>query len=157
MSEKEINEKEEFNKETKNSLGGVQSYTVQPVMLPILPASAPYLADTFNIDPSYSVSTAQLTVLMSFMIPGDLNPSLVSIKQYYNSNQSSELQFYAVYSSESTATTKQVNCKFKACVTDAAGNPIDLGAILNVKTMLVNSVGPKSSRGVLTSVRVTGV
>lgn len=158
MSEKEIKEKEEFNEETENTLGGTQNYVVQPIMLPILPASAPYLTETYNVDPSYSVSTEQLTVLMSFKIPGDVNPSQVSIKQYYNSNQASDIEFYAIYSSESTTDAlKSVNSKFKACATDAAGNAIELGAILNVKTMLVNSVGPKSSRGTSSSVRVTGM
>jgi hypothetical protein len=155
MDAKEPKETKE-TKEAKNSVGAIQNYTVQPVMLPILPASGPYLADTFNIDAAYSVSAAQLTVLMSFMIPADLTASQVSIKQYFDDHEPYELQFYAVYSSESSSPTKQVNAKFKACATDASGTPIDLGAILNVMTMVVNTVGPKTSRGMVSSVRVTG-
>lgn len=143
-------------KETKETDGVVQNYIVQPVMLPIVPMSAPYLTDTFNIDAAYAVSTGQLTVFMSFMIPGDLSASQVSIKQYYDrDHESSQLQFYAVYSSESSSAMKQVNGKFKACATDAGGNPIDLGSILDIMTMVVCTVGPKSSRGIISNVRTT--
>lgn len=155
MDAKESKETKE-KKETKNTDGAVQNYLVQPVLLPIVPMSAPYLTDTFNIDAAYAVSTGQLTVFMSFMIPGDLSPSQVSIKQYYDSHdEPNQLQFYAVYSSESTATMKQVNGKFKACATDAGGSPIDLGSILNIMTMVVCTVGPKSSRGIISNVRTT--
>jgi hypothetical protein len=157
MSEKETNEKKESKKETKDTLGGIQSYVVQPIMLPIVPTSGPYLADTFNIDPVYAVSTGQLTIMMSFMIPAELSASQVSIKQYYNSSEPTELQFYAVYSSESTTATKQVNCKFKASATDAAGHSIAIGDILNILTMVVCTAGPKSSRGIMSSVRTTEV
>nr|WP_294858652.1 hypothetical protein [uncultured Fluviicola sp.] len=156
MDAKEPKDTQE-QKETKIDVGGIQTYIVQPVMLPILPTSGPYLADTFNIDAAYSVSTLQLTVLMSFMIPGDLTASQVSIKQYFDEHEPNELQFYAVYSSESTAQMKEVSCKFKACATDAGGAPIDLGAILNVMTMMVNTVGPKTSRGTVCTVRTTEV
>lgn len=154
MDAKEYKETKE-KKEAKNSEGVIQNYIVQPVMLPILPTSGPYLAETFNIDAAYSVSTELLNVLMSFMIPGDVSPSQVSIKQYFDAHEPSQLQFYAVYSCESGSPTKQVNCKFKACATDAGGAPIDLGAILNVMTMVVNTVGPKTSRGTVSSVRTT--
>ncbi len=155
MDAKEPKETKE-KKEAKNSVGAIQNYIVQPVMMQIVPMSAPYLTDTFNIDAAYAVSTGQLTIFMSFMIPGDINPSQVSIKQYYDrDHESSELQFYAVYGSESTAQAKEITCKFKACATDAGGAPIDLGAILSITTMLVNTVGPKTSRGTVSSVRTT--
>jgi hypothetical protein len=155
MDAKEPKETKE-KKETKNTVEGIQNYIVQPVMAPIVPASGTSLPETFKIDAAYAVSTGQLTIFMSFMIPGDVNANQVSIKQYYDAlHEPSELQFYAVYGSESTMTAKEVTCKFKACPTDAGGSPIDLGAILNVMTMLVNTVGPKTSRGVMSSVRTT--
>lgn len=142
-------------KETKNSVESIQNYIVQPVMLPIVPASGTSLPETFCVDAVYAVGTGQLTVLMSFMIPGDLSPSQVSIKQYYDNRDEHKLQFYAVYSSESTMQAKQVDCKFKASATGASGESIDLGAILSVMTMMVNTVGPKTSRGIMSNVRTT--
>jgi|GEM_PF-5200308 len=142
-------------KETKDSVGAVQNYIVQPVMLPIVPCPGTSLPETFCIDAVYAVGTGQLTVTMSFMIPGDLSASQVSIKQYYDDHDEHKLQFYAVYSSESTMQAKQVDCKFKASATGASGEPIDLGAILDVMTMMVNTVGPKSSRGIISNVRTT--
>ncbi len=133
----------------------IQNYIVQPVMLPILPTSGPSLDETFRIDPAYNAATQQLNVTMSFKIPGDYNASNVAIKQYYNPNDTSKLHFYAVYGSESTAELKRVDCTFKASAMDAAGNPIALGGILAITTMLVNTVGPKTSRGVMSSVRTT--
>lgn len=133
----------------------IQTYTVQPVLLPLTPADTPTLADPTAIDAAYSTSTQKLTVAMTFMIPGDLNPSQVAIKQYYDSSDPCNLQFYAVYGSSSTATPKPVTCSFKASAVDAAGHDIDLGAILTLFIMLVNTVGPKTSRGVMTTVRTT--
>lgn len=133
----------------------IQNYTVQPVMLPLTPVGSPTLADPTAIDAAYSTSTQKLTVAMTFMIPGDLNPNQVSIKQYYDSSDSCNLQFYAVYSSSSTATPKPVTCSFKASAVDAAGHDIDLGAILTLFILLVNTVGPKSSRGIMSTVRTT--
>jgi hypothetical protein len=134
----------------------IQIYNVQPIMMPIVPASASTLQETFNVNVNYSATTGQLGVTMSFMIPGNLNPSQVSIKQYYSSNEPSTLEFYAVYSSESTATPKQVDCKFKASTVDANNTPISLGSILSVMTMMVCTSGPKTSRGVVNAVRLTG-
>ena len=119
---------------------------------------SPYaLNDPTGIDAVYNAGTGQLSLAVTFMIPGNLNANQVSIKQYYNSAQSSKLQFYICYNSESTATPKAVTCAFQASATDAAGNPITLGAILNVFLMMYNAAGPKTSRGAMVTVRTTGV
>lgn len=134
----------------------IQTYTVQPIAVPISPTSAPNLADPTAIDAEYNSGTGKLIVVMTFMVPGDLNPNQVSIKQYYTPDNASNLQFYAVYGSSSSATPKSITCSFQACATDAGGHGIDLGAILSVYNLLVNTVGPKTSRGVMTTVRTTG-
>jgi len=138
-----------------SKLTTIQNYTVQPVMLPILPTSGPYLADPFNITATYSTSTAQLTILMSFMIPGNVSPSSVSIKQFFTADNATNLDFYAVYSSESTSNMKQVDCKFKASAVDAGGLPITLNAVNTVANMVVCSAGPKTSRKTSTNVMIT--
>ncbi|AEA45032.1 hypothetical protein [Fluviicola taffensis] len=149
----DTNETEKLN-ETD---GAIQTYIVQPVMLPILPASGNSLAETFNIDAVYIVANGQLNVIMSFMIPANVNPSQVSIKQYYSSTEPSSLSFYASYASNLTSEIVQVNCKFRASTTDARGRAISLGSVLSISTMVVCTVGPKTSRGVMTSVRTTEV
>lgn len=133
----------------------IQTYVVQPIALPILPTSAPNLTNPVVLDAVYDRSSGYLTVTMTIMIPGDLNPNQVSVKQYYSSSHKTVLEFYAVYSSESTADTKSLTCSFKASPVDAAGSPIELGAIMSVCNMLVNSVGPKTSRGTVSTVRTT--
>lgn len=135
----------------------IQTYTVQPVAVPISPTSAPNLADPTAVDAEYITGSRKLMVAMTFTIPGDLNPDQVSIKQYYSPDNSSNLQFYAVYGSSSSASPQTVTCSFQACATDAGGHDIDLGAVLTVFNMMVNTVGPKTSRGVMSSVRTTGV
>lgn len=132
----------------------IHNYTVGKVSTPVSPTS-PYLTDTFDIDPVYTTSLGELEVWMSFMIPGDLDPDEVSIKQYYSSDEPTELQFYATYNSSSTVTPVQVDCKFKAIPSDASNNPIDLSHITDVFTMLYYIGGPKTSRGVMTTVRTT--
>lgn len=134
----------------------IQTYIVQPVAMPILPCGAPYLPDTTAVDAAYKVSTGQLSVAMTFMLPGTINPNQVTIQQYYPGNADpSKLFFYAVYNSDSSATAKPVTCAYKACPVDAAGSPISLGSILTIETMVVNLYGPKSSRGMATTVRTT--
>lgn len=133
----------------------IQTYVVQPVALPIVPTSAPNLPDPVVLDAVYDRSSGYLTVTITIMLPGDLNPNQVSIKQYYSSSHNTVLEFYAVYSSESTEDAKPLTCSFKASPVDVYGNPIELGAIMSVYNMLVNSVGPKTSRGVMTTVRTT--
>jgi len=155
MDAKDFKETKEKN-ETKDSVGAVQNYIVQPVLLPILPVTGTSLPETFCIDAAYVVATGELDVLVSFMIPGDINANQVSIKQYYDVHDENKLQFYAVYGSESSVQAKEVKGRFKASATDAAGNPIDLGCIRSIMTMLVNTVGPKTSRGTVSSVRTTG-
>ncbi|MDF3026755.1 MAG: hypothetical protein K0S23_1062 [Fluviicola sp.] len=136
----------------------IQTYTVQPVMMPIIPTTGDPLTDTFNVDAAYSNTTGYLTVVLSFMIPTELQADQVTVKQYYNSGgRSKRLEFYLVYDCESTGTYKQVNCQFKASAVDGAGSPIDLGGILNVFTMVVCLAGPKTSRGTVSSVRTTEV
>lgn len=136
----------------------IQSYTVQPIALPIIPTTGDPLTDTFNIDAAYASATGYLTIVLSFMIPTELQADQVVVEQYYNSSgRSKRLEFYLVYDCEASGTYKQVNCQFKASATDAGGNPIALGTILNIMTMVVCKVGPRTSRGVVSSVRTTGV
>ncbi len=135
----------------------LQTYTVQPIPASMSPIGSPYLTDPTAIDAAYNATSQQITLTMSFTIPGDLDPNQVSVKQYFTSSQSSRLQFYICYSSASTATPQTVACTFTASNLDSAGNPIDLGAISKVFNMLKNATGPKSSRGILTSVRTTDV
>lgn len=134
----------------------IHNYTVGTVSSPTSPISPYSLADTFNVDPVYNTSSGILEVWMSFMIPGDLDPDEVSIKQYYTPDTSTELQFYAVYDSASTATLVQVDCKFKASSTDASSNPINLSNITDVFTM-VSCIKPpkKTSRGTMVTIRIT--
>jgi len=133
----------------------IQTYVVQPVAVPMVPLGAPNLTDPVVLDAVYDRSSGYLNVTLSIMIPGDLNPNQVSIKQYYSSSHNTVLEFYAVYSSESTEDAKPLTCTFKASAVDASGNTIDLAAILSVYNMLANTVGPKTSRGVMTTVRTT--
>lgn len=135
----------------------LQTYVVQPVMLPLTPVGSLFLPDPTAIDPVYNVETQILKVSMVFMLPGNVSASQVSIKQYYNSAQPTKLQFYAVYNSSSTATPVAVSCSFNASPLDAAGNAITLGGIMTVFNMLKNTNGPKTSRGVATAVRTTDV
>lgn len=156
MSEKETKEKKESKKETKNMEGAIQTYTVQPVMSPLVPVLGDPLTEAFDIDAAYVTAIGQLVVQMSFMIPTVLNPNDVTIKQFYMSGgRSTRLEFYVVYACESTGPYKQVDCEFKASEVDAAGNPIALRSILSIKTMLFCTVGPKSSRGIMSTVRTT--
>lgn len=136
----------------------IQTYTVQPIMMPIIPTTGDPLTDTFNIDAAYATATGNLTIVLSFMIPTVLQADQVTVKQYYNSNgRSKRLEFYLEYDCEYTGSYKQVNCQFKASAVDGAGSPIDLGSILNIFTMVVCLAGPKTSRGVISAVRTTGV
>lgn len=135
----------------------IQTYTVQPVPTTISPVLPALLPDPAPIDAAFNAGTQQLTVALTFMIPGNLNASQVSIKQYYDSSQSSKLYFYICYNSESTATPKAVSCAFQASATGPGGTPITLGAILNVYIMMYNAAGPKTSRGAMVTVRTTEV
>lgn len=135
-----------------------QNYTVQPVMLPIVPTTGDPLTDTFNVDAAFSSTSGYLTVVLSFMIPVTLPADQVTVKQYYNSaGRSKRLEFYLVFNCDPAGPYKQVDCTFKASPVDGAGNPIDLGSILNVFTMVVCLVGPRTSRGIVSNVRTTEV
>ncbi|WP_343634183.1 hypothetical protein [Fluviicola sp.] len=134
----------------------IQTYTVQPVALPIVPCGAPNLPETAGVDAAFNVASGQMSVTMTFMLPGTINPSQVTIQQYYPAvADPSKLYFYAVYNSDSTATAKPVNCAFKASPVDSSGGAISLGSVLTINTMLVNLYGPKSSRGMNSAVRTT--
>jgi hypothetical protein len=110
------------------------------------------------VDAAYATATGYLTVVLSFMIPTVLQADQVTVQQYYNSaGRSKKLEFYLVYDCDYTGSYKQVDCQFKASAVDGAGNPIALGSILNVMTMVVCLAGPKTSRGVISAVRTTGV
>lgn len=133
----------------------VQTYIVQPVAAPMLPVVPATLDDVSGVDAAYSTSTQQLNVLVSFKIPGNVNPNQVTVTQYYNAADSNKLYFYLTYYCESPGNLKTYTGGFKASPFDAAGSPIELGAILVVNTMMVNSCGPKSSRGISSQVRTT--
>lgn len=133
-----------------------QIYTAQPIMLPILPATSAPLAETFNVNASYSTSLGKLSVIMSFMIPSSIPASEVTIKQFYNPEQPTKLIFYAVYNTDSSGAYTQVNCQFNASSVDASGNAINLAGILNIVTMVYCMAGPRSSRGTAATVRVSG-
>lgn len=140
----------------ESDLTTVQVYNVQPVPMQIVPATAPTLAEPYNVVATYETSTGQLFVTMTFTIPGNVAATSVSIKQYYNPEVSNNLQFYATYNSESTANMKRVDAKFKASAVDAAGSAITLSGVTTVTTMMVATPGPRTSRGSTTNVSVTG-
>ena len=132
-----------------------QTYTVVPVLLPILPASSPYLDDPTGVDAVYNTVSGNLTVSFTLMIPSDLNPNELTINQFYSALEPNKLCFYAVYTSTSSVRSIPLTCWFRASALDAGGAGIDLGAILSIYSLMVNTVGPKSSRGLLTTVRTT--
>lgn len=133
----------------------IQPYIVQPVAAPMLPVTPATLDEAVAVDAAYSVEAQQLNVAITFMLPGNVSPSQVTIKQYYNAAVGGKLHFYLVYNCESPEQMKPITGGFKASPFDAAGSPIPLGTILAITTMMVNSSGPKSSRGLMTTVRTT--
>lgn len=133
----------------------IQPYIVQPVAAPMLPVTPATLDDAVAVDASYSTSAQQLNVVVTFKLPGNVNPGQVTVTQYYNASDSSKLHFYLTYNCESPGQLKSVTGGFKASPFDAAGSPISLGAVLTITTMMVNSCGPKTSRGISTTVRTT--
>lgn len=135
----------------------IQPYIVQPVAAPMLPVTPATLDEALAVDAAYSTSTQQLNVVITFKLPGNVNPSQVTVKQYYNPSNTSKLHFYLTYSCESPGQMKSVTGGFKASPFDAAGSPIELGAVLTITTMMMNSAGPKSSRGLSSQVRTTEV
>lgn len=133
----------------------IQPYIVQPVAAPMLPVTPPTLDEAVAVDAAYSTESQQLNVAVTFKLPGNVNPSLVTIKQYYNASSGGKLHFYIEYNCASPDPMKPVTGGFKACPFDAAGSPVPLDTILTITTMMVNSYGPKSSRGITTTVRTT--
>lgn len=133
----------------------VQPYIVQPVAAPMLPVVPATLDDAVAVDASYSTSSQQLNVLVTFKLPGNVNPSQVTVTQYYNASDVSKLHFYLSYYCESPGNLKTYTGGFKASPFDAAGLPIALGSVLTITTMMMNSCGPKSSRGISSTVRTT--
>lgn len=135
----------------------IQTYIVQPVAAPMLPVVPATLDDAVAVDAAYSTSSQELNVLVTFKLPGNVNPNQVTVTQYYNASDSSKLHFYLTYYCESPGNLKTYTGGFKASPFDAAGSPIALGGVLTVTTMMVNSCGPKSSRGLSSNVRTTEV
>lgn len=132
-----------------------QTYTVQPIPGSMSPVSPYALSNPVIIDAVYIGAQNKITVSLTFQIPNDVSASSVSVKQYYNSSQSSKLQFYICYSSASTAAAQTITCSFDASSSDGRGGSVDLGGITSVFNMLMNANGPKSSRGINTTIRIT--
>lgn len=132
-----------------------QVYVVTPVSTSIAPnQGSPKPPTPTNASADYYTSLSKLAILMTFKIPSSIDPTEVTIQQYFNSGDTSKLEFYAVYDKTGSGDLVSVNAEFNASNVDASSNSINLSLITSVKLILVCGVGPKSSKGCTKTVTI---
>ncbi len=100
-----------------------QNYTVVPVSTSIAAnQGTPKPANPTKLSATYYSSNAKLALKMTFTIPSSIDPSEVTIQQFFDTSDTSLLEFYAVYDKTGTGDPTSVAASFNASSVDASSN-----------------------------------
>jgi len=133
----------------------IQAIKVTPTIVPnaIAPATIEnQLAPPFDVSPMYSTSAKALTVTTSVLIPIEIGPGSVTVQQYFDPGNASQIQFYFVYDLTKPGSGQFQEVVFQVTALQSKG--ITLSQITETLMLMCDS-DPKTSRGTTTSVRQT--